>query len=222
MKRLLKKRWLGLPVGIIAVILLVLALAGGTIVASGAFRVDTYETNIEVNEPLVVTEIQPPGEFWDWGDGQDEPREIVPQIVYAGQDLGATGIGGKYFILNLMPDTNPRGSSIPTQYISVTVTVEELTGQMEWYGIDIYPSSGWGATDSCNWSQPWVTSDAVSNVQTATFDMGNVTYPGDNVTPSIEILQDSNQVVIFIQGKVADGAISPGNLYFVLTVDRGS
>jgi len=221
MKRFLKKRWHSIPVGIITAVLVLGLVAGGVFAAIDAFEVFRSVTKVTVLEPLEVIEIQAPGEFWDWGTGQEEPREIVLQPVYAGQDLGATGIGGKYYIKNLMPAENPRGTSIPVQYISVTVTVEETTGQMEWYGIDIYPSSGWGATDTCNWNSAFVKSTADGNVQTFTFNMGNTAYPGGGVTPSDEIGQDSNQVVFFVQGKVADSSTLAKPLNFIVTVERG-
>ena len=219
MKQYLQKRWLGVPAALIIAVSLVVLIAGGALAVGGAFNVITWETDVDVLEPLVVTEIQEPGWFWDWGN-PDEPA--VEQEVYAGMNLGDTGIGGKYFILNLMPSENPRGQAIPTQYISVTVTVTETTGQMEWYGLGIYPASGWHATDSANWNDPFITSDVGSYVYTYTFDMGNKAYPGNNVTPSADILQDSNQISIFVQGKVADNAAFPSELNFIVTVDRGS
>ncbi|MBA7545535.1 hypothetical protein ES705_37904 [subsurface metagenome] len=217
MKRFLKKRWLGLPIGIITVVLLVFLLVGGTLAATGAFRVFTSETEVTVLEPLEVTEIQATGEFWDWGDPE---LDIQHPLIYAGMDLGATGVGGKYFILNLMPSENPRGTPIPTQFISVTVTVEETTGQMEWYGIDIYPSNGWGGEDTCNYNLAFVKSTAESNVQTFTFDMGSVTYPTP-LDDAADIGIDSNQVKFFVQGKIADNAGLVEPLNFIVTVDRG-
>ena len=221
MKRFLTKRWLGLPVGIIAVVLLVFLLAGGTLAATGAFRV--YDNTVEVNvlEPLEVTEIQAPGEWWDWSNPE---AAVQYPPIYAGMDLGAIGYGGKYSIHNLIPSHNlyglPSGSP---QFISVTVTVEETTGQMEWYGIDIYPANGWHATDTANWGLPFVASTAVNNVQTFTFDMGSITYPSP--CPSGDILADSNCVKFFVQGKVADNVVptSEGGtpLNFVVTVERG-
>lgn len=219
MKRFLKKRWLGVPATIIVAVSLIVMLAGGAL-AVGGFEVFRSSTIIEVQEPLEVTEIQAVGEWWDWSNPE---AAIVYPDIYAGMDLGAIGYGGKYFIENFIPSHNLYGLPSGTpQLISVTVTVEETTGQMEWYGIDIYPSSGWGATDSCNWALAFVTSTVDDNVQTFTFDMGSITYPGNNVTPSADILQDSNQVKFFIQGKVADNAIYPSDLEFIVTVERGA
>lgn len=218
MKRFLKKRWLGLPVGIIAVVLLVCLLAGGTLAATGAFRVETYDTEVSVLEPLEVTVIQATGEWWDWSDPE---AAIQHPEIYAGMDLGAIGYGGKYSISNKIPSHNlyglPSGSP---QLISVTVTVEETTGQMEWYGIDIYPANGWHATDTANWALPFVTSTESSHVHTFTFDMGSITYPSP--CPSADILADSNQVKFFVQGKIADNAGLTDPLNFIVTVDRGS
>ena len=217
MKRFFKKRWLGIPVGIVVIVLLVLMLAGGAI-ATGAFEVFRSETSVTVLEPLEVTEIQATGEWWDWSD--PEAAIQYPEI-YAGMDLGAIGYGGKYFIYNRIPSHNlyglPSGSP---QLISVTVTVEETTGQMEWYGIDIYPANGWHATDTANWALPFVTSTASSYVHTFTFDMGSITYPSP--CPSADILEDSNQVKFFVQGKIADGAGLTTPLNFVVTVSRGN
>ncbi len=216
MKSFLKRRWHSIPVALVSALLVLVLVAGGVL---AAYQVFTSTTEVIVLEPLEVTEIQAPGEWWDWSD--PEAAIQYPEI-YAGMDLGAIGYGGKYFILNLMPSRNlyglPSGSP---QFISITVTVLETTGQMEWYGIDIYPASGWHATDTANWSSPFVTSTNVSNVQTFTFDMGSITYPGDNVTASGDIGADSNQVSIFIQGKVADDAELLDDLNFIVTVERG-
>ncbi len=205
MKRFLKKRWHSIPVALVSALLVIALVAGG---AFAAYTVFTSTTEVTVLEPLEVTEIQASGEFWDWRN-PDEPTQTDIEI-YAGMDIGAAGYGGKYFIQNFSP-----------QPVSVTVTVEETTGQMEWYGIDIYPSSGWHATDSCNWDLAFVKSTAESNVHTFTFDIGSITYPGDNVTPSADILPDSNQVKFFVQGKVADDADLVDPLNFIVTVDRG-
>jgi len=219
MKRFLKKRWLGLPIGIIAVVLLVFLLAGGTLAATGAFRVFTSTTEVNVLEPLEVTEIQAPGEWWNWWE-PEEPTQTDIEI-YAGMDLGAAGYGGKYFIHNLIPSESVLGRPcVPPQSISVTVTVTEKTGQMEWYGLAIYYSNGWHGENTCNWANPIVESAAGSFYHTFTFDMGSVYYP--TPLPSADILEDSNNIKFFVNGKVADGAGLTDPLKFIVTVDRGN
>jgi len=217
MKQFLKKRWHGIPVGIVSALLAIVLVAGGVLAATGAFEVFRSDTEVTVLEPLEVTEIQATGEWWDWSDPE---ATIQHPEIYAGMDIGAIGYGGKYFIENLIPSHNlyglPSGSP---QFISVTVTVEETTGQMEWYGIDIYPANGWHATDTANWDLPFVTSTAEDNVQTFTFDMGSITYPSP--CPGGDILADSNQIKFFVQGKVAGNAELATPLNFIVTVERG-
>jgi len=224
MKRFLKKRWLGLPVGIITVVLLVCLLAGGTLAATGAFEVFTSETDVTVLEPLEVNEIQAPGEFWDWGNPEN-PVQLVD--IYAGMDLGVQGYGGKYLIHNLIPSENARGMACSTQFIEVTVTVLETTGQTEWYGLrGVYSTVVHEATSTCNYANP--ITDMNSNepcwtnpgeVHTCTFLLGNHNYPIG--TASADILEDSSSVVFFVEAKIADNADPLEPLNFIVTVSRG-
>jgi len=201
--KLFKKRWHRLPIGILTAVLVACLLAGSVF---AAYQVFTSTTEVSVLEPLEVTEIQPPGTFWDWRN-PDEPIQTDIEI-YAGMDIGAAGYGGKYFVLNLSP-----------QPVSVTVTVTEASGQMDWYGLAIYYSNGWHATDTCNWDNPIVTSDENNFYTTFTFDIGSVTYP--TPLPSADVGADSNQIKFFVNGKVASDADPLEPLDFTVTVKRG-
>ena len=205
MKRFLKKRWLGLPVGIIAVVLLVFLLAGGTLAATGAFRV--FDNTVEVNvlEPLEVSEVQIIGWFWDWHTPE---VPAVQQEVYAGMDLGAAGWGGKYLIHNISP-----------QPIEVTITVSESSGQTDWYGLrGFYSTLTHTGADTCNWDEPFVYTNPGIN-HSVTLTLGATDYPTG--TLSADVLSDSNSIMIFVEAKIKDNASLTTPLDFTITVDRG-
>lgn len=224
MKRFLKKKWLGLPVGIITVALLVFLLAGGVLAATGAFEVFRVKTKVSVLEPLEVTEIQAPGEFWDWGNPEDPVQSVD---IYAGMDLGLQGYGGKYLIHNLIPSENARGMACPTQFVEVTVTVSETTGQTDWYGLrGCYSTVAHEATSHANYENPirdmysgalcWTNP---GEVHTCTFLLGNHLYPIE--TLGNEVLEDSSSALFFVEAKVADNADLIEPLNFIVTVSRG-
>jgi len=225
LKRFLRKRWLGLPIGIIAIALLVFLLAGGVLAATGAFEVFKSTTEVSVLEPLEVTEIQAPGEFWDWGNPEDPAQSVD---IYAGMDLGAQGYGGKYLIHNLIPSENVRGMACATQFVEVTVTVSETTGQTEWYGLrGCYSTVAHEATSHANYENPIIDinthkpcwTNPGEEVHTCTFLLGNHNYPIE--TPGNEVQEDSSSALFFVEAKVADNADLTEPLNFIVTVSRG-
>jgi len=204
MKRFLRKRWHGIPVGIITSILVVCLLAGGVL---AAYNVYTSNTNVTVIESVEVTEIQAPGSFWDWHT-QPYLDPAVPQDIYPGMDLGALGLGGKYLIHNISP-----------QPVQVTVTVFESTGQTDWYGLrGFYSTVTHTAADTCNWDNPICMTNP-GETRTLTFELGVTDYP-TGTAPWTNVLADSSSVMFFIEAKVANDANPSIPLAFTVTVDR--
>lgn len=203
MKRFLRKRWRSIPIGILAVLMALILVAGS---AFAAFQVFTSNTTVTVLESVEVTEIQAPGWFWDWHT-PEEPA--VEQVIYPSCDLGANGWGGKYLIHNISP-----------QPVEITVTVTESSGQVEWYGLrGFYSTITHTGADTCNWNNPiCMTNPGV--VHSYTFVLGATDYPIG--TASDDVLSDSSSVMFFVEALVAADADPSVALDFTLTVDRGS
>jgi len=201
MKKLLHKRWHSIPVAIITAILVVCLLAGGAL----AYTVMTWTAEVTVLEPLEVTEIQAPG--------LDLP-------VYAGCEIGLSQTnGGKYFITNL--------AGCP---ITVTITVDESTGQMAWYGFKgCYATTGYSGSDTCNYTNPivdlsttlpgWSTGPGDA-IQAITFELGTIDYVWVSGFDGNTIGADSTCAKFFVDGVVSDGADPAILLDFTVTVDR--
>jgi len=201
MKKFLHKRWHSIPVGIITAILVVCLLAGAAL----AYTVMTWTTEVTVLEPLEVTEIQAPG---------------LGEPTYAGGLIGISSPnGGKYFIYNKS-----------SQPITVTITVNESTGQMAWYGFKgCYATTGYSGSDTCNYTNPivdlsttlpgWSTGlgDAI---QAITFELGTVDYVWVSGFDGNTIGADSSCAKFFVDGVISDGADPAILLDFTVTVDR--
>ena len=135
MKRFLRKRWLGLPVGIITVVLLVLALTGSALAANGYifFR---GSVDAEVREAIAV------GAFDSWDNlhpyGSDENAVWVDTPVDGEHGTGTGTLGD--VTISIAPDGDAYKLTIATLGSGDTVGTGFVAG--EWIVIPVNLRNG--------------------------------------------------------------------------------
>lgn len=129
MKRFLKKRWLGLPVGIITIVLLV-CLLGGTALAINGYTFFSGSVNAEVREAIAMgvfdtwDNLKPYGSdaeaVWEWEQDSWHTGELGDITITLGEEptitiVGIEGYQGAGFVAGewvVIPINLRNGSSV--------------------------------------------------------------------------------------------------------------
>lgn len=131
MKRFLKKRWLGIPVGIVSIVLVLVLLGGSALALTGWFQVLTGTADVTVDEAITIGNVtgddgdfDPSNNTWSVSIKPGEMKKLYIEVSNASQanlsvvatytitpsGVGITVTGNDGVALNI-PETVPGASS---------------------------------------------------------------------------------------------------------------